>query len=157
MPLLPTARLDDEHQYYDLKTQYRRSTMRTVLVIGMLSIGLSSAHAAGTALAFRTPPGAVSIPLGQSKELGQVNVKKCKRIRIAADERAGSAGPIRIRVTITEGKELVAQLDTLTLPPHTQLTRVYEMPGRELTLFADAVSGGTGNSSVDVLIYGSVK
>lgn len=131
--------------------------MRTALVIGTLFVGLSSAHAAGTALAFRTPPGAVSIPVGQSKELGQVNVKKYKRIRIVADERAGSAGPIRIRVTITEGKELVAQLDTLTLQPHTQLTRVYEVPGRKLTIFADAVSGGPGNSSVDVLIYGSVK
>ena len=131
--------------------------MRTALVIGMLFVGLCSAHAAGTALAFRTPPGAVSIPVGQSKELGQVNVKKYKRIRIIADERAGSAGPIRIRVTITEGKELLAQLDTLTLQPHTQLTRVYEVPGRKLTIFADAVSGGTGNSSVDVLIYGSTK
>jgi type III secretion protein HrpB1 len=107
-----------------------------------------------TKLAFRTPVGAVSIPVGQSKSLGTVDVHAFERIRIVADERAG-AGPVVIRLTITEGDELVAPLDTLTLQPRTQVTRVYEVPGTKLSLFADAVSGGTGNSSVDVLIYGS--
>jgi hypothetical protein len=59
-----------------------------------------------------------------------------------------------IRLTITEGNELVAQLDTLTLAPRSQITRVYEVPGTKLTVFADATAGGQGEASVDVLIYG---
>lgn len=108
-----------------------------------------------TKLAFRTPVGAVSIPVGQSKSLGAVDVHEFERIRVVADERAGSAGPVVIRLTITEGNELVAQLDTLTLQPRSQTTRVYEVPCTKLSIFADAISGGAGNSSVDVLIYGS--
>src|SRR5262249_17104613 len=109
----------------------------------------------GTSLAFRTPAGAVSIPVGQSKTLGTVDVHPFERIRVVADERAGSAGPVVIRLTITEGNELVAQLDTLTLQPHAQVTRVYEAPGTKLSVFADALPGGSGTSSVDGLIYGS--
>jgi type III secretion protein HrpB1 len=73
---------------------------------------------------------------------------------VVADERVGSAGPVVIRLTITEGNELVSQLDTLTLQPHSQLTRVYEVPGNKLTIFADA-TGASGSSSVDVLVYGA--
>ena len=108
-----------------------------------------------TTLAFRTPAGAVPIPVGGSKTLGVVDVHAFNQIRVVADERVGSAGPVVIRLTITEGNELVAQLDTFTLQPHSQLTRVYEVPSTKLTVFADAISGGTGQSSVDVLIYGS--
>jgi type III secretion protein HrpB1 len=46
----------------------------------------------GTTLAFRTPPGAVSIPVGQSTKLGEVDVHTFERIRVVADERVGSAG-----------------------------------------------------------------
>ncbi len=67
-----------------------------------------------TKLAFRTPVGAVSIPAGQSKELGSVDVSPFSKIRVVADERTGSGTNIVIRLTITEGSELVAQLDTLT-------------------------------------------
>lgn len=110
--------------------------------------------AMATTLAFRTHPGAVSIPVGQTQKLGEVDVKSYERIRLVADERVGSAGPVVIRLTITEGNELVAQLDTLTLQPHAQITRVYEVPGTKLDIFADALAGGSGSSSVDVLIYG---
>ena len=60
-----------------------------------------------TTLAFRTAPGAVSIPVGQSKTLGAVDVHSFERIRVVADERVGSAGPVVIRLTLTEGNELV--------------------------------------------------
>ncbi|MBF3420285.1 hypothetical protein J3L14_20240 [Burkholderia pseudomallei] len=96
----------------------------------------------------------MSIPVGQTQKLGEVDVKSYERIRLVADERVGSAGPVVIRLTITEGNELVAQLDTLTLQPHAQITRVYEVPGTKLDIFADALAGGSGSSSVDVLIYG---
>ena len=108
-----------------------------------------------TTLAFRTPAGAVSIPVGQSKTLGAVDVHAFERIRVVADERTGSAGPVVIRLTITEGNELVAQLDTLTLQPHSQITRVYDVPCTKLTVFADAIGGGSGSAAVDVMIYGS--
>jgi type III secretion protein HrpB1 len=107
-----------------------------------------------TVLAFRTPQGGVSIPAGQSKQLGTVDVATFEQIRVVADERAGSGSGINIRLTITEGNELVAQLDVLHLTPHSQVTRVYDVPGTKLTVFADA-AGGTGSDGIDVLIYGS--
>ena len=107
-----------------------------------------------TVLAFRTPPGGVSIPAGQSKQLGIVDVSAFERIRVVADERVGSGSGINVRLTITEGNELVAQLDVLQLTPHSQMTRVYEVPGTKLTVFADA-AGGVGTDALDVLIYGS--
>jgi type III secretion protein HrpB1 len=110
-------------------------------------------HPSHTVLAFRTPPGAVSIPAGQSKQLGVVEVAAYERIRIVADERAGSGSGVQLRVTITEGNELVAQLDVLHLTPNSQITRVYEVPCTKLTIFADA-SGGAGSDGVDVLVYG---
>jgi hypothetical protein len=96
----------------------------------------------------------VSIPVGQSKNLGVVDVHAYERIRVVADERAGAASNVVIRLTITEGNELVAQLDTLTLAPHSQVTRVYDVPGTKLTVSADAIGPGGGAAAVDVLIYG---
>jgi type III secretion protein HrpB1 len=107
-----------------------------------------------TALAFRTPVGGVSVPAGKSLELGVVDVSKFSSIRVVADERVGSTSNFNIRLTITEGTELVAQLDVLTLAPHSQVTRVYEVPGTKITVFADAMAG-TGTDALDVLIYGA--
>ena len=58
-----------------------------------------------TTLAFRTPVGGVSIPAGQSKQLGTVDVHSFSQIRVVADERVGSPTGITIRLTITEGNE----------------------------------------------------
>lgn len=107
-----------------------------------------------TILAFRTQPGAVSIPAGQSKKLGTVEVSPFNKIRVVADERVGSGTGVVIRLTLTEGTEMVAQLDTLTLAPRSQVTRVYDVPGTTLTIFADALAG-SGSDAVDVLIYGA--
>ena len=107
-----------------------------------------------TKLAFRTPVGGVSVPAGHSKELGSVDVSPYNEIRVVADERVGSASGFNIRLTITEGSELVAQLDVLTLAPHSQITRVYAVPGAKLTVYADALPG-KGTDALDVLIYGS--
>ena len=105
-------------------------------------------------LAFRTQPGAVVIAAGQSKQLGVVDVSKFSKIRVVADERTGSGTGMNIRMTITEGNELVAQLDTFSLAPHTQVTRVYDVPGSKLTIFADAL-GGSGTDGIDFLVYGN--
>jgi type III secretion protein HrpB1 len=59
-----------------------------------------------------------------------------------------------LRLTFTEGEELVAQLDTILLTPHSQLTRVYDVPGTQLSLYADCVGAVGTNASLDVLIYG---
>jgi hypothetical protein len=107
-----------------------------------------------TILAFRTQPGAVVIAAGQSKQIGVVDVSKFSKIRVVADERTGSGTGINIRLTITEGNELVAQLDTLSLAPHSQVTRVYDVPGTKLTMFADAM-GGSGSDAIDLLVYGA--
>lgn len=104
-------------------------------------------------MAFRTPVGGVEIPAGQSKQLGQVDVSGYSKIRVVADERVGSGTGIRIRLTITEGAELVAQLDMLELSPHSQTTKVYDVPGTKVTIFADAFAG-SGKDAVDVLVYG---
>jgi hypothetical protein len=103
-------------------------------------------------LAFRTTPGGVSIPAGHSKELGAVDVSKYSQIRVVADERVGSGSGVILRLTVTEGNELVAQLDTPHLAPHSQFTRVYDVPGTKLTIFANALPGA-GSDTVDVLVY----
>jgi hypothetical protein len=107
-----------------------------------------------TQLAFRTPPGAVSIPVGQTRSLGTVNVGNFAQIRVVADARVGSQSNVAIRLTITEATELVAQLDVLNLTPGAQVTRVYAVPGRTLTVFAAAIGAQVGTSAVDVLVYG---
>jgi type III secretion protein HrpB1 len=107
-----------------------------------------------TKLAFRTPLGGVSIPSGQSKLLGVVDVSPYSKIRIFTDERVGSGTGINIRLTLTEGNELVAQLDVLSLVPHAQITRVYDVPGTKLSIYADAI-GGSGLDALDFLVYGN--
>jgi type III secretion protein HrpB1 len=87
-----------------------------------------------TTLAFRTPLCGTSVPAGQSRKLGTVDVGKFSNIRVVADARTGSPSNFNIRLTITEGNELVAQLDILTLAPHSRTTRVYDVPGTALTV-----------------------
>ena len=105
-------------------------------------------------LAFRTAPGAVSITAGQSKQLGVVDVSMYDRIRLVTDERVDSTSNIVLRMTFTEGEELVAQLDTILLTPHSQVTRVYDVPGTQLSIYADSVGATGTQGSFDVLIYG---
>jgi type III secretion protein HrpB1 len=105
-------------------------------------------------LAFRTQVGAITIPGGQTKLLGVVDVSMYDRIRLVADERIDSTANIILRLTFTEGEELVAQLDTVLLTPHSQMTRVYEVPGTQLSVYADSVGAAGTKGSVDVLIYG---
>ena len=107
-----------------------------------------------TVLAFRTKPGGVSVPAGTSQELGVVNVAPFERIRVVAAERAGSGTGVTVRLMVTEGTELVAPLDFISLLPLHQETRVYEVPGTKLTAYADAQIGGTGTGALDLLVYG---
>lgn len=105
-------------------------------------------------LAFRTKPGAETINAGESKELGVVDVSQFDKIRLVADERVGSTCNVLVRMTITEGNELVAFLDHLVLTPHAQLTKVYDVPCTKLSIFIDGVGAAGTKGAVDVLIYG---
>jgi type III secretion protein HrpB1 len=105
-------------------------------------------------MAFRTPVGSVTIPAGQTKLLGVVDVSMYERIRLVTDERVDSTANIILRLTFTEGEELVAQLDTLLLTPHSQMTRVYDVPGTQLSIYADSVGAAGSKAALDVLIYG---
>ena len=111
-------------------------------------------HNVENVLAFRTQVGAVTIPGGQTKLLGVVDVSMYNRIRLVTDERIDSTSNIVLRLTFTEGEELVAQLDTLLLTPHSQVTRVYDVPGTQLSIYADSVGNTGTQGSLDVLIYG---
>jgi type III secretion protein HrpB1 len=111
-------------------------------------------HNVENVLAFRTQVGAVTIPGGQTKLLGVVDVSLYNRIRLVTDERIDSTSNIVLRMTFTEGEELVAQLDTVLLTPHSQVTRVYDVPGTQLSIYADSVGATGTQGSLDVLIYG---
>ena len=111
-------------------------------------------HNVENVLAFRTQVGAVTIPGGQTKLLGVVDVSLYNRIRLVTDERIDSTSNIVLRMTFTEGEELVALLDTVLLPPHSQVTRVYDVPGTQLSIYADSVGATGTQGSLDVLIYG---
>src|ERR1700720_1627723 len=102
-------------------------------------------------LGFRTQVGSISIPGGQTKLLGVVDVSMYDRIRLVADERIDSTSNIILRLTFTEGEELVAQLDTILLTPHSQMTRVYDVPGTQLSVYADSVGATGTKGSLDVL------
>jgi type III secretion protein HrpB1 len=111
-------------------------------------------HNIENVLAFRTQVGAITIPGGQTKLLGVVDVSMYDRIRLVTDERVDSTSNIVLRMTFTEGEELVAQLDTILLTPHSQVTRVYDVPGTQLSIYADSVGATGTQGSLDVLIYG---
>jgi type III secretion protein HrpB1 len=48
----------------------------------------------------------------------------------------------------------MAQLDTIMLTPHSQITRLYNVPGTQLSIYADSVGAAGSKGALDVLIYG---
>lgn len=111
-------------------------------------------HPVQNILAFRTAIGAESIKGGETKELGAVEVNQFQSIRLVCDERIGSTCNVQVRLTFMEGNELVAFLDQVLLTPHAQATRVYEVPGTQLSVAVDGIGAATTQGAVDVLIYG---
>jgi len=105
-------------------------------------------------LAFRTIFGGQSINAGQTEELGVVDVSRFDKIRLVADERIGSGCNVMVRLTITEGNELVAFLDEVNLMPHQQLTKVYDIPCTKLTVSLVGIGAPGAKGAADVLIYG---
>jgi type III secretion protein HrpB1 len=105
-------------------------------------------------LAFRTVVGGVMIKGGESKTLGVVDTSKFNKIRIVTDERVGSTCNIWVRLTVTEGTEWVAFLDHFMLTPHAEVTKVYDVPCKMITVAIDGVGVATNSGTVDVLMYG---
>jgi hypothetical protein len=83
-----------------------------------------------------------------------VEVAQFDKIRLVADERVGSTCNVLVRLTITEGNELVAELDQVLLRPHGQVTRVYDIPGTKIQVSIDGIGAQNTKGAVDVLIYG---
>lgn len=83
-----------------------------------------------------------------------MDVSQFDKIRLVADERIGSGCNVLIRLTITEGNELVASLDEVLLMPHQQLTKVYDVPCTKLTVSLVGVGAPGSKGAADVLIYG---
>jgi hypothetical protein len=83
-------------------------------------------------VAYQSPPG--------KQELGSVDVHSSPESGSLLTN-ASDRQPANIRLTITEWSELVAQLDTLSLAPHSQVMRVYDVRAKKLMVFADAVGG----------------
>ena len=113
-----------------------------------------SSHEIENILAFRTKPGGENIKGGETKELGMVDVSHFDKIRLVCDERIGSTCNVMVRLTITEGNELVALLDHVLLTPHAQATRVYDVPGTKISVAIDGIGAVNTQGSVDVLLYG---
>lgn len=111
-------------------------------------------HEIENILAFRTTPGGKTVNAGQTENLGIVDTAEFDRIRLVADERIGSTCDVIVRLTIMEGNELVAFLDEVTLRPHSQLTRVYDVPATRLEVSIVGVGNPNTKGAVDVLIYG---
>ena len=118
-------------------------------------------HEIENVLAFRTTNGGETVDAGRSKDLGLVDVSHFDKIRLVADERIGSTCNVLVRLTLTEGKELVAVLDPVKLTPHSQVTKVYDVPGTHLTVSIEGIIVPTplppppgAKGTVDVLIYG---
>jgi hypothetical protein len=105
-------------------------------------------------LAFRTPVGAKVVNAGQTEDLGTVDTSRFDKIRLVTDERIDSTCDVIVRLTIMEGNELVAFLDEVVLRPHSQLTRVYDVPGTKLLVSIVGIGPAGSKGAVDVLIYG---
>ncbi|MGR8981584.1 MAG: hypothetical protein ACU84H_16050 [Gammaproteobacteria bacterium] len=130
-------------------------TLIGAIVIFLYARSSTTVNTTGTKLIFRTPPGAVSFPIGQRKVFGEVDVSPFRKIRVLAFSQ-NSANNVNIGLTITEGHgEWVGRLDTLNLTPRSELTKTYDVPGTKLTITAEATESGKGVAYIGILIYGS--
>ncbi len=111
-------------------------------------------------LVFRTPPGSRHIPAGQTVRLtdsipGGIPTANFYTIRTYAVCRRDGTVPVAFYINVldAENDELIFNLDQFTLQPGESLTRVYDVPGRALVVFAAAASG-TGGTGVDFGVLG---
>jgi len=108
-----------------------------------------------TVLAFQATE---NITVGTKKVLGTVDVSPYAQIRVVAYENAGGPTNIEILLEFTNapsGGNAIGPLDTLTLSPNSNQTKVYDVPGTYLAITANALPGPTGFDGVGLFIYGN--
>jgi len=110
-----------------------------------------------TVLAFRTPATGVSIPLGATQLVTNMDISAFRKIRVVAKERGGSPTNARINLIILDNNGgPIGSLDPIDLTPGNAATRVYEVPGTSLRITASATFGGPpAVDIVDVFVFGS--
>ena len=108
-----------------------------------------------TVLAFQATE---NITVGTRKVLGTVDVSTFAQIRVVAYENAGGPTKVEILLEFTDapsGGTAIGPLDTLTLSPDGNQTKVYDVPGTYLAITANALPGPTGFDGVGFFIYGN--
>lgn len=110
-------------------------------------------------LVFRTQPGAVTIPAGETARLNEnlegFDIAAYYTIRIYASSRQSSTIPATFSPLIQdrENKELIFSLGTFTLQPGEVFTQTYDVPGRALSVFVRA-GDGIGQAYIDFGVLG---
>jgi hypothetical protein len=108
-----------------------------------------------TVLAFQATE---NVTVGTKKVLGTVDVSPYAQIRVVAYENAGGQTNVEILLEFTDapsGGTALGPLDTLTLSPNSNQTKVYQVPGTYLAITANALPGPTGFDGVGLFIYGN--
>jgi hypothetical protein len=124
-----------------------------ILIAAILGTALAPADSAETKLLFRAQ--GASIPTGKPIALGKVEVAFYSAIRVVVNTHPDSNANATIQLILMEGDEqYLASLDTIVIPPNSSATRLYSVPGRKLLIEA-AAEGGTGSTSIDVIVYGT--
>jgi hypothetical protein len=96
---------------------------------------------------------AKSDSIQQSTDLGSFQTSRYQRIRVAADCRFDSTSSAVIRLILVESGGAVGDLDRYSLSRGNSVQQVYEVPGTEILVTADApVAGGTAD--IDVTVWG---
>lgn len=108
-----------------------------------------------TQLLFITPGGSRSVPTGSITIVANIDVHAFRQVRVSFDNRCGSPTSVTFDVTQREGLILIGQLDSVTLAPCGNFSRVYDVPGTGLVLQTDQRSVSAGSTDfVDAVIYG---
>lgn len=102
----------------------------------------------------------INVPVGTKKTLGPVEVKPFAQIRVVAFNGSGSPTSIEVLLVFAEGSGsselLIGPLDTLILPPGSNQTKVYDVPGRFLAITVSAAAGIAGQQdTLGLVIYGN--
>jgi len=107
-----------------------------------------------TQLIFQTTPGGAVVVVGETENLGNVDVSEYTRIRLVAGQRPGQIASAVITVILVDGNEPVAVLTTIQLWQQGSRTCVFEVPGTQLAFQASTTGGDLGSSvTVDLLVY----
>ena len=103
-----------------------------------------------TSLLYRTPSGAQSVPAPTQN----IDVRSYEKVRVAAGNRCGSPGSIKVILTHGEGTESVVRLDEIVLAPCASFSKSFDVPGTGMFLMAHPVTAGRSGNFYDAVVYG---